>query len=162
MVIGRRPLSVIVLVAALLVVPVAGAGAGSLEGAQAPADTTPPALSRMKVDPKVASRAARETLLTFTLSETATVRGSIVRRWPGRRNTAGKCVSAKVGARAHGELCTRRATVGNFTVSAAPGVNRARLSVRRLPLGSYTLLLTPADPAGNTGAVRTVTFRVDP
>ncbi|CAB4934801.1 unannotated protein [freshwater metagenome] len=110
------------------------------------------------IEPKVVSRTARTTALRFTLDESAMVRGTIMRRWPGRRDVAGHCVSARTGAK--GERCTRRATAGQFSVSAAPGANRARLAVLRLTLGSYTLLLTPTDAAGNAGVARTVTFRV--
>ena len=53
---------------------------------------------------------------------------------------------------------TRAGTL--LAARAAKGLNRARLSLRPLAPGLYTLTLTPKDAAGNVGASKAVAFQV--
>jgi hypothetical protein len=55
----------------------------------------------------------------------------------------------------------RRTRVGTLLAArAGRGANRAKLSLRRLAPGDYTLTLTPTDPSGNVGKAKAVAFSV--
>jgi hypothetical protein len=147
----------------LLALIAAGAAAGVFAGApgasaQAPPDTTAPVLSAATIDPAVV-RPARGATLRFTLSEDARVSGRVVRRLTGARTRGGRCVPRTGGRR--GAPCARYVAAGSFFAPAgAAGPNRAQLGVARLAAGVYALRLTPIDAAGNSGAMRSVPFRV--
>jgi hypothetical protein len=129
-------------------------------GAQAPPPADPaPVLSEVSLVPRVvAPRTA--TTLRFTLSEPARLAGVVERRLRGVRTRGGRCLKPRRGRR--GGRCERRVRSGTLAVpSAAAGANRARLALRGLARGAYTLRLTPTDAAGQAGPQRAVRFSVD-
>ncbi len=122
------------------------------------ADTRPPRLMRVALGPKVA-KARTGTVLRFELDEAARVAGVVTMRRRGVRTRGRRCVLRTRKRR--GPSCTLRTRAGKLLAAqAASGRNRARLNLRRLRPGAYTLTLTPTDAAGNVGAGKAVAFRV--
>lgn len=120
-----------------------------------PKDTIVPKLDGLKLSRKSFSTKGKKkgTKLTFTLSEPATIKLEIAKTTPGRKK--GKsCVSpgkAKKGAK----KCTRVGKPKSLpSVKGVAGKNTLAISgkvgKKALPKGSYRLLLTATDPAGNT------------
>jgi virginiamycin B lyase len=103
--------------------------------------------------------------VTYALSAAATVRFTVWRRVPGRRQGHGhrRCVAPSPhNRRTH--RCTRTLVVpGSFTHAGTSSANRlhfsGRLNGRRLPDGTYTLVATPA-VGTRTGRAVTVAFRI--
>lgn len=122
------------------------------------ADVVAPRLTGLGLIPRRVRRTVGARL-RFTLSEPARVTGEILRRTRGVRSRGGRCLPRRAGRR--GSSCVRRARAGSLpAVDAALGANRARLGVRRLRPGAYTLVLTPTDTAGNAGEPRSLRFHV--
>jgi hypothetical protein len=148
-------------------VPVAHAASGTTGptgptgpyGAYVPApDKTAPRLTKAALKPKKA-RAKTGTVLTFTLNEPARVAGVVTLKGNGVRTRARRCVART--KKRHGSPCVRRTRVGTLLAArAGRGANRAKLSLRRLAPGDYTLTLTPTDPSGNVGKAKAVAFSV--
>ena len=92
----------------------------------------------------------RGTVLSFTLTEAATVKLAIVRRSTGHRS-AGKCRTHGRGPR-----CTTTKTLITLTAHGQTGVNhyafRGRVRSRALAPGSYEVVATAVDAAGNRTA----------
>jgi hypothetical protein len=121
-------------------------------------DRKAPRLTKVALKPKAGGSKVRRTL-TFTLDEPARVSGVVMRRAAGVRTRGRRCVR-RTRAR-KGRSCTLRTRAGTLLAArAGSGANRARLSVRDLPPGDYTLTLTPTDAAGNVGATKSVSFSV--
>jgi hypothetical protein len=122
------------------------------------ADKQAPRLTKVALKPKSASGKVRRTL-TFTLDESARVSGVVMRRAPGVRTRGRRCVRRTRARKGRG--CVLRTRAGTLLAArAGRGANRARLSVRELPPGEYTLSLTPTDAAGNVGATKSASFTV--
>jgi hypothetical protein len=103
------------------------------------------------------------TVFSFTLSETAAVRFAFVRAAPGRR--VGKRCIAPTRRNRKRRGCTRRIPAGSLRFDGHPGLNevafQGRLSPsRKLRLGSYTLVITATNAAGQRSAPRTLRFTI--
>jgi streptogramin lyase len=138
-----------------------------------PADTTPPAISGLRLTSPTFRAVARAvspagrrapfgTTISFVLSEAASVQMRFQRVQPGRL-VAGRCVTPPRSAkRLRG--CTRLVAAGTVRVSGVPGLNRrvfrGRIGGKALPPGAYRLVLTATDAAGNGSARATSRFRV--
>jgi hypothetical protein len=129
-------------------------------------DRLAPTLSALKVAPsRIRVRRGstvgrpRRIRLEYALSEAATVRLTLVRVRPGRRE-GGRCVAPRPGAT--GNRCRRLITILARTRNGAPGVNtsRLRLSRRLLRPGRYRVRARATDAAGNRGAMRSVRLRI--
>ena len=121
-------------------------------------DKTGPRLTKTALTPK-AARAKTGTRLKFTLDESARVSGAVTLRSVGVRTKGGRCITRTRKRR--GPTCLLRTKAGTvLAANAAAGVNVARLDLRALQAGDYTLTLTPTDAAGNKGNVRVLAFSV--
>jgi plastocyanin len=116
------------------------AGTVVVEGAGGPApppgetpDTTAPDIDGLKVVPssfcnrKTSKCKKTGSQIRFTLDESASISGRLVRRKDGKR-------------------------VGTVTLTATAGENKFSLAAKGLALGKYRLELTPKDAAGNKAA----------
>lgn len=121
-------------------------------------DRTAPRLRRVTLAP-AAARAGATTSLRFSLSETARVRVLVQR---GRRGVLRRrrCVAPRRGLR--GRRCTRWATIRTIIRRGRTGRNTVRLTLRSgrraLAPGSYRVVVSARDPAGN--ASRPVAVRL--
>lgn len=124
-------------------------------------DRTPPKISDIRVSPKrwrrghglaTISLVPVGTKISFHLSEAARATLTFQRAKPGRR-VAKACVkpaSANIGKRA----CTRYVSAGSISLAAKAGRNRVRFEgllskSRRLPPGTYRVVVGARDAAGN-------------
>jgi virginiamycin B lyase len=141
------------------------------------ADTTAPLISGMKVTPsrfrsgtgrlaRTAASAKPPASIALTLGEAATVTFTAERRGVGVR-VRGACVTP---SRRHlptkKTICTRWVATGGAAALALPqGASTLAFAGRlakKLPLGSYRLIATPKDAAGNTGAPKRAPFLLLP
>jgi virginiamycin B lyase len=109
-----------------------------------------------------ARRRPRGTRFRYVLSEAATASLRIERAIPGRR-LRGTCRKPKRGTK--GGPCTRYRAVGTLTRTSKAGANTVaftgRIGRRKLAPGSYQVIATARDDAGNvTGRPPTAKFRV--
>jgi hypothetical protein len=138
-------------------------------------DVVAPVGSKLKLTPKSfrpksgksASIAAAKkkkpkgTKVTFTLSEAATVTFTVERKASGRKKGS-KCVAK----RKTGKKCTiYKALKGSFARPGVAGANAAfkftgHLNGKALKPGSYRLVGTPTDAAGNVGAAFRASFSI--
>jgi hypothetical protein len=118
-------------------------------------DRTKPRLTALRIRPR-AFRARRGAKIRFRLSEVAAVTFNVQKRVRKRVRSKGR-VRSKVRLR----YVTMR---GSFQRRARKGINNfqfnARLRGKRLARGSYRLVATPRDTAGNTGRAARVRFRI--
>jgi virginiamycin B lyase len=102
------------------------------------------------------------TTIRYTLSEKATVKLRFERKLAGRRK-GGKCVKPKRSLR-HKRRCTRYKLAGTLTRSGKHGKNRVkftgRIGKKALKRGSYRLVVTAIDSAGNKSKAKRLAFRV--
>jgi virginiamycin B lyase len=122
-------------------------------------DTTAPMVTSLTTRAKL--RRGRTPVVTFTLSETATVTITLQRRRPGRK-VRGRCVAPTRKHRT-APRCQRFVSVLSKMSALAAGAQRVTLrrpNGRHLALGSYRLSLTARDSAGNSSAPLVRTFRV--
>ncbi len=156
-----------------------GGGSGSTGGAGATGGSgaTTPALTSLTITPfafvaapggpsvivQPSSRKGAE--VAYQLNVAATVRFVFQHAVPGRRqrvNGRTRCV-VQTHKNAHAGLCARYVTVGSLTQAGKAGADSfrfsGRLSVGKLPVGSYILVATPSTAAG-TGRSVQVTFRI--
>jgi hypothetical protein len=103
------------------------------------------------------------TVVSFSLSEPATVRFTVVQLQPGRSGPRGRCVSATKSNR-RARKCTRRVTLpGSFSRAGTAGANRfrftGRLAGHALKPGRYQLVATPSS-GGKAGRSSSAAFRV--
>lgn len=131
----------------------------------AAADTTAPVLSETRVMPRRVSAGSRGgPLLSFRLSEPATVKIRVQVRANGRRS-GGKCRTARKLQRKlrRKPRCQTWLTVAGTTRSARAGVSTLRLrgsKGRPLPRGAYRVLVAAADAAGNRAREARAVFDV--
>jgi CSLREA domain-containing protein len=130
-------------------------------------DTVPPVLSSLSLAHKTFAVAKRKpppkgTRISFSLSEPASVKFTVIQRLPGRRK--GKRCVAPTRKLRHAKHCTRTKTLGSFTRSAAAGRSslpfNGRIAGRKLKPGSYSLTASPTDPSGNHGLPAGVAFKI--
>jgi hypothetical protein len=113
-------------------------------------------------------RPARGAIVTFRLSERATVRISVQRSLRGRRAAAGKSVRCRpVGAGvavARARRCTVTRFLGTVERRGVAGLNRfvmtGRVGARVLAPGSYRLVLVATDADGRRSAPARATITV--
>lgn len=111
----------------------------------------------------LAARRRFGTKVSYTLSEAASVRFTVLQSQPGRKARGGRCVKA-TRANRRARRCTRLVTLtSGVTRSASAGANffrfTGRLSGRKLAPGQYRLLATPV-AGGKTGRAASAAFRV--
>jgi hypothetical protein len=154
---------------ALKIARVTGVAASS--GTGGTADTKAPGISALGmsdrtvvVGPGATAIVAAKTGTTirYTLSEKATVKLRFERKLAGRRNGS-KCVKPKRSLR-HKRRCARYKHAGTLTRSSKQGKNRVKFSGRigkkALKRGSYRLVVTAIDSAGNKSKAKRLSFRV--
>jgi hypothetical protein len=106
--------------------------------------------------PSAVAAAKVGTTISYRVSEAARVTFTVERPKPGIRR-GGRCVKRTRKAPANAKKCTRWVKVkGSFAQDASAGTNRirfmGRLRGRALRRGSYRLVVTAKDAAGNTTA----------
>lgn len=159
---------------------VAACDIGAFEFVPVPPDTTPPTASDLTLKPssfaparsgesviarkpkkkKKKKKIARGTRVSYTLSEAASVALAVEKQTRGRKH--GKKCKAR---RKKGKRCTIVKTVpGGFTVQGQQGSNEfkftGRINRKKLKRGSYRLVATPTDAAGNRGAAVRKPFNI--
>jgi hypothetical protein len=111
----------------------------------------------------VASRAPIGARVFYNLSETATVTWGIEKGTVGRR-VGGRCVKRTRGNASQRRCLRFVRLVGSFKTTGGLGQNGFRFSGRlkgkKLALGSYKLVGTAKDPAGNKSKTRKRNFRI--
>jgi hypothetical protein len=143
-------------------------GAPAVGGASVPApakDTTAPLLSRLAARPATVVRAtrrrkAKNTKLSFTVSEASTVTVTGEQVLKGRKSGKRCLVGRKTG-----KACiTYKKLAGALRVSAKAGANSitfaAKLGTKKLGAGTFRLTLVAFDAAGNRSKAVTVQVRV--
>jgi hypothetical protein len=144
-----------------------GAGGGAASNTSLPTFTHAPAFSPSRFRSPASRHSPKlhkGSVLTFTLSEAATLKLQIAMLSPGRR-VGGKCAapshSNKIKRR-----CTRYLNVGALSAKAAAGANRipfgGRLNGHSLRPGSYRATIVAIDLAGNGSAPATAAFTIAP
>ncbi len=103
------------------------------------------------------------TNVSFSLSETSSVKFTIQRKTTGRK-AGGRCKTAARSNR-RGKACTLWKTLsGSFTIAGKAGRNsftfRGRIGGQSLSRGSYRLYAQAKDPAKNTSLLRYSSFRI--
>ncbi len=140
----------------------------------APSDAVAPVGTRLRLKPRrfrpkparpksIARASARErrrrtprtSLVSYRLSEDASVRFTVRRRLIGHRKGK-RCVIGRKRRASRGRRCRKLVRVrGGFSDQGRSGANRFRFNGyvrgRRLRPGAYRLIGVPTDPAGNRG-----------
>jgi hypothetical protein len=135
-----------------------------------PPDTTAPSFTsfalsakRFRVGkaqtPVVARKVRKGTMLSYGLSEQATVTFTVKQVRKGRRKGK-RCVPG----RKTGKRCTVRTTRGTLTRTAPAGASKlafsGRIGKRALKPGSYVLVAVARDASGNVSAAKSVAFKI--
>jgi hypothetical protein len=98
-------------------------------------------------------------VLTYQLSEAATVTITVERLQTGRRSGR-RCVAG----RRTGTRCTRVTKAGVLRRTSKAGPSRiafsGRIGRKALPVGAYRLRVVAADPSGNTSRPVNVKMRI--
>lgn len=130
--------------------------------------TEPPSVTALNLSPS-AFRAAHSgptvlaarsfgTLVSYKLSEAASVKFTVQRKLTGHKKGKG-CVN-----RGKGKRCTLVVTVGSFTRQSVTGANKFRFTGRlngsALARGNYTLVVLATDGTGNKSKPQTHPFRI--
>jgi hypothetical protein len=144
--------------------------------ATAPAKPRVPSVTRLRESHRIwragskLARATRRkkrppigTTFSFVVNEPATVTFSFTQRINGRR-VKGKCVGQTKKNRRK-TPCKRTVTKGTLTLSGHEGTNKVVFQGRisrstKLKPGSYTLVVTATNSAGETSAPQTVGFTI--
>jgi hypothetical protein len=117
------------------------------EDADAPSFTGKP-----RARPRAFRVGSRGTLISFRLSEAATVRLTVLRRLAGRTAVASRCAKPNPVNQSQ-RRCVRYVRMGSMTRMAEAGVNRfrwrGRIGKRTASPGRYRVLVTARDSAGN-------------
>jgi hypothetical protein len=103
------------------------------------------------------------TLFSFTLDEPATVRLVFTQQSSGRR-AGGRCVP-ETKANRRKRACKRTLTRGTMTFTGHLGANKVSFEGRisrskKLPLGTYTLLITATNAMGRRSLPKQLTFAI--
>jgi hypothetical protein len=110
-----------------------------------------------------AKRAPLGTTFSFTLSEAASVSFSFTQRVTGRK-VKGRCV-AQTKKNRHKQACKRTVTRGALSFTAHAGLNKTTFQGRlsrtlKLKPGTYTLVITARNSAGQRSAPALLSFTV--
>jgi hypothetical protein len=124
---------------------------------------SPSKFKTAKTGGSVTAAAATGTRVSYSLSEPATVAFSVERAAPGRK-VKGGC-SAPSTRNRKAKKCVRFVKVrGTFSHGGAAGANSFRFTGRvggkALKPGSYRLVATATDPAGNHSAPKLASFKI--
>ncbi|HEY2601224.1 MAG TPA: beta-propeller fold lactonase family protein [Thermoleophilaceae bacterium] len=142
------------------------------DGSITASDTVAPVISRASISPHEfavarahGAKVKRGAVISYRVTEVATVTFTVQRRAKGRR--AGKKCRAPSRKNRHGKRCTRFVKVrGQLTQSAVPGLNHepfsGRLRRRALKPRAYRLVLQATDPTHNRSKVRRLAFKIVP
>ena len=108
-------------------------------------------------------KAALGTTFSFTLNEQATVSFAFTQQVSGRK-VSGKCV-AQTNRNRRKRACKRTVTSGALSFKGHSGVNRVvfqgRISrSKKLPLGSYTLVIMASSATGQRSTARQLRFTI--
>jgi hypothetical protein len=141
----------------------AAANAGSSGGGQSESggqqDRTPPSIGALTVTPR---RFSKKATAFYKVSEPAHVSFVAQRLVAGRRK-GHRCVRPTAALR-RAPRCRLPRPAGNMSATAASGANSLaltdRIGKRKLAPGSYRLLATPTDAAGNRGATKSAPFAI--
>jgi hypothetical protein len=151
---------------------VAPSNGGSGGGGVVTPDKTAPVLGTLNIRPKRFAvgkastalsarkrrRAPQGAMVRYTLSEPARVSFTVERTVKGHKK--GRACKA----RAHGKPCVLLVRVATLTRSGISGANQlafsGRLGRRKLSPGSYRLVVSAVDAAGNRSAAKTVSFTI--
>jgi hypothetical protein len=119
---------------------------------------SPSAFRAAPSGPTVLAARSFGTLVSYKLSEAASVKLTIQRKATGHRKGK-RCVKGGKGKR-----CTLAVTVGSFTRQSVAGANKFRFTGRlnggALARGNYTLVVVATDGAGKKSKSQTHPFRV--
>jgi acid phosphatase type 7 len=119
---------------------------------------------RFSVAPEGSGARKGGTTFRYELSEAATVRATLSRRFRGRR-VRGKCRRVP-GLRRGAPRCVGFRKLGGFSQSAVAGANSrwfgGRLGKRRLDPGKFRARFVAEDAAGNRSDAQTVGFTIIP
>jgi hypothetical protein len=123
-------------------------------------DTTPPLLWQLRVKPAT-FKFKKKTTVSYQLSEPAAVTFRVVKRGAGRK-VNGKCrpLTKKNRKRKHCDLTLNGSIKRTGTVGANTFTFSGKLNGRRLGVGSYFLLGTAQDAAGNKSKPAKTKFTV--
>jgi hypothetical protein len=111
-------------------------------------DRTPPVLTGLALKPKRLSlRKLRAPVLSFSLSEPATVNAAVQRLVKGRRK-GGRCITKPLPPR--GARCVKAKTVKRLSVALPAGPARLKIRLRRpLSPGRHRVTISATDQSGN-------------
>ncbi len=141
-----------------------------------PKDTTPPTIGSLSIQPKRFAVAKAATALSarkrrrahqgatvrYTLSEPEKVTLVVEQTGKGRKK-GHACVKAAKRLK-HAPHCVLLRTKGTLTRTGSSGANQlafsGRLGTRKLARGTYELLVSAVDSAGNRSAQQTVRFTI--
>jgi hypothetical protein len=117
------------------------------------ADADAPSFTgKPRARPRAFRLGSRGTLISFKLSEPATVRLTVMRRRAGRTAVASRCVPENPRSDAE-RPCVRYVRMGSMARTAEAGINRfrwrGRIGKRTASPGRYRVLVTARDAAGN-------------
>lgn len=135
-------------------------------GGTTAADRTAPAITGLRLSKRSFRRNTsprakrpRSSQLRFTLSEAAAVRIAVQRRAPGVR-VKGRCTAPRRTRRT--PRCTRWIDGGSLSARGSAGANRIAITGivggRALSAGTYRLVLTATDAAGNAASATSATL----
>ena len=140
------------------VVPPPGAGPGPA-GFVPQLDTAAPSFAQGPRLSPSKFKAAMGTRVTYSLSEPATVAFTVERAAPGRK-VNGRCVAPSRRNRS-AKKCTRFVAVkGSLSHNGVAGANSLRFTNKKLKPGSYRLIASATDVAGNRSAPKRASFEV--
>jgi len=123
-----------------------------------PPDVTAPIVTGARLSRTTLAVGVRNIVLRFALSEPATVRLRLSRRAVGRRRGRA-CVRPTPRLR-KARRCTRLVRVRTSSAAGVSGLNAIRIATRRLAPGTYVVVLTVADAAGNRASPITRRFTI--
>jgi streptogramin lyase len=144
-----------------------GGGGGTVATIAVPRFTHAPAFQPSRFRSPASHHSStlqKGSVLTFRLSEAATLKLAVAIPLPGRR-VRGKCVAPKKSNRGK-PRCTRYVSVGALTANAVAGANRipfaGRVAGHALKAGTYRTTIVATDAAGNSSAPATAVFTIAP
>jgi hypothetical protein len=103
------------------------------------------------------------TTFSFSLNEQASVTFAFTQRVSGRK-VIGKCL-AQTNRNRHKRVCKRTVTRGTLSFSGHSGVNKVSFQglisrSKKLPLGSYTLVITASSAVGQRSTPKQLEFTI--
>ncbi len=120
-----------------------------------PPDTTKPVISKLSVT-KVLKR-RRTSTIKLTSSEAGVVNVDVQLAFPGRRNSAGRCVAPSSKNRGN-RRCDHYYSQKRLKATMTGTTATLKFKRALLPKGRYRIVVTVTDAAGNVSAQRTAAF----